>query len=559
MQSVDRSPGPAAEEVAAGAEGVAPERRSRAALWLPVATLIIGLALTVTLSLVSQSQYTNSEKRLLALRVRDASLLVTAALPSVQTSLASVAELADATNGNLSRVDQFASALVGAPASGKQFVSLSLWKSADPAAGPVAVLGQTPRLASAPARAAALFASAMHRNTVGVTSFLTSQPPGLGYAYSAPRVPGGYVAYAETALPANRRSKLQTSNAFANLDYAIYFGASQRPQDLLVTNLSHFPAPSPSHAETVPFGDGALTLLMSSRVSLAGSLPHDLPWLIGIIGVLLSVAAALLTWRLTERRRSAEELAGRLEVTASENRRLYGEQRSIAQTLQHAMLPDVLPEIPGMLASARYEAGEQGVDIGGDWYDVIDLDGRRLLLVVGDVSGRGLKAASTMASLRYAIRAYAAESDPPDRILTKLSHLFSISDTGQLATVLCAQLDIAAREITVTSAGHLPPLLLSNGSGRYVEVEAGLPIGVEAGSTYTATTIAAPMAATFLAYTDGLVELRGESLDQGLERLRAAAAGDHSELPDLLGRLVTELPHGPSEDDIAIVGVRWTS
>ena len=150
---------------------------------------------------------------------------------------------------------------------------------------------------------------------------------------------------------------------------------------------------------------------MSSRVSLAGSLPRDLPWLIGIIGVLLSVAAALLTLRLTQRRRSAEELAGRLEVTASENRRLYAEQRTIAQTLQHAMLPEVLPQIPGMLASARYEAGEQGVDIGGDWYDVIDLDDGRLLLVVGDVSGRGLRAASTMAALRYAIRAYAAESD----------------------------------------------------------------------------------------------------------------------------------------------------
>src|SRR6185437_12643526 len=143
-----------------------------------------------------------------------------------------------------------------------------------------------------------------------------------------------------------------------------------------------------------------------SRVPLAGTLPKDLPWIIAVLGSLLTIAATLMTLRLTQRRRGAEELAGRLEVTANENERLYAEQRGIAQTLQHALLPDRLPELPGIQASARYEAGEEGVEIGGDWYDVIDLDGRRLLLVVGDVSGHGLRAATTMAALRYAIRAY---------------------------------------------------------------------------------------------------------------------------------------------------------
>ena len=127
----------------------------------------------------------------------------------------------------------------------------------------------------------------------------------------------------------------------------------------------------------------------------------------------------------------------------------------------------------------------EGVDIGGDWYDVIDLEDGRLLLVVGDVSGRGLRAATTMAALRYAIHAYAAQHDAPTEILTKLSYLLDVADSGQLATILFALVDIDRREISVTSAGHLPPLLIQNGDGHYVHTEVGLPIGVEPGASYT--------------------------------------------------------------------------
>ncbi|MFZ1995541.1 MAG: PP2C family protein-serine/threonine phosphatase, partial [Solirubrobacteraceae bacterium] len=363
----------------------------------------------------------------------------------------------------------------------------------------------------------------------------------------------------ERPLPASRRSRLQSRSQFGGLDYAIYLGRKQTPQALLVTDRTHLPLPFPVSAQTVPYGNNALTLVMSSRVALAGSLPKNLPWISAVLGSVLAIAAALMTLGLTQRRRGAEELAGRLEVTANENERLYAEQRGIAQTLQHALLPDTLPQIPGIQTSARYEAGEEGVDIGGDWYDVIDLDGRRLLLVVGDVSGRGLRAATTMAELRYAIRAYAAQRDGPAEILTKISRLVDVQQTGQLATVLCAVVDMHERKLSVTSAGHLPPLLLSNGDSRYLDAEVGVPIGVEAGTVYRSTTVAVPSDATLLAFTDGLVERRGESIDQGLDRLRTAATGDDVGLPELLARLVSEMANGRSEDDIAIVGVRWKS
>ncbi len=309
----------------------------------------------------------------------------------------------------------------------------------------------------------------------------------------------------------------------------------------------------------MPYGNNSLTLAMSSRVALAGSLPKNLPWISAVLGVLLTIAAAFMTLRLTQRRRRAEELAGHLEVTANENERLYAEQRSIAQTLQHALLPDSLPQIPGIQSSARYEAGVEGIDIGGDWYDVIDLDGRRMLLVVGDVSGRGLRAATTMAELRFAIRAYAAQSDGPAEILTKISRLVNVVESGQLATVLCATVDMEARQLSITSAGHLPLLLVAHGDIRYLEMEIGLPIGVEEGTVYHATTVTVPSEATVVGFTDGLVERRGESIDDGLDRLRTAANGHDVGLPELLGRLVSQMANGRSEDDIAIVGVRWTS
>jgi serine phosphatase RsbU (regulator of sigma subunit) len=161
--------------------------------------------------------------------------------------------------------------------------------------------------------------------------------------------------------------------------------------------------------------------------------------------------------------------------------------------------------------------------------------------------------------LRYAIRAYAAENDEPADILTKVSRLVDVRESGQLATVLCAIVDTESRLLTLTSAGHLPPLLLSDGRAEFLDSDVGLPLGVDPDSVYRSATVAVPPAATVVAFTDGLVEKRGESLDDGLERLRVAATRHHVALPELLGMLVTELVDGHSEDDIAIVGVRWTS
>jgi len=150
----------------------------------------------------------------------------------------------------------------------------------------------------------------------------------------------------------------------------------------------------------------------------------------------------------------------------------------------------------------------------------------------------------------------AAEGDEPSTILSKVSRLVSVDKTGQLATILCVLVDAEEHVISITSAGHLPPLLIDADGSRYLESELGLPIGVEAGADYPARRLPLPDAGTIVAFTDGLVERRGESIDAGLERLRTAAT-PNGELRGLMDQLVAAGPGGGGEDDIAIVGVRW--
>jgi serine phosphatase RsbU (regulator of sigma subunit) len=524
--------------------------------WSVITVLVVGLIVTGGLVVISAVLYRNNENRLLKLRTRDIGSVLTAALPSIQSSMSSSAAFADATGGNAKKFDRFVAPLVG-QAAGGPFASVSLWRVDHPERGPITVVGAPPLLTASMVKAPAFFARTKASKKLTVLSFLNKRTPRLGYGFAEPAKAGPYAVYAESALPANRYSAAQSSSSFTDLNYALYLGTNPTRDTLLITSAKSVPLPGRRGVVTIPFGDTALTVRATARGPLAGSLPQKLPWVIGIAGVLLTLGAAALTMRLIDRRAQAEDLAVQLEQVAEENRRLYAEQHGIAQTLQHALLPEVLPQIPGLETSARYEAGVEGIEIGGDWYDVIAIDDKHLMLVVGDVSGRGLRAATTMAALRYAIHAYAAQGDPPETILTKLSTLVSVKATGQIATVLCALIDADGRTLTITSAGHLPPLLISNGHSEFVKSVVGLPIGVDRHAAYSSATVDVPPGATLLAFTDGLVERRGESIDDGLGRLRQYATSNNATLDDLLTRVVSSLRHDGSDDDTAIAGIRW--
>jgi len=237
---------------------------------------------------------------------------------------------------------------------------------------------------------------------------------------------------------------------------------------------------------------------------------------------------------------------------------LYAEQRGIAQSLQHALLPEKLPELNGLRASGRYVAAASGIDVGGDWYDLVEVDERTVLLVVGDVSGHGLRAATTMASLRYAALAYATSDPTPETILARLSNFANRQHHEYFATVLCCRIDVPDRRITIASAGHLAPLLIdAERDGEFVTVEAGVPIGVNREAPYESVTVTASARSTLIAFTDGLVERRGETLDTGLARLQAAATSETMALDDLVAKLAHEVASDSHPDDTAILAIRW--
>ncbi len=239
---------------------------------------------------------------------------------------------------------------------------------------------------------------------------------------------------------------------------------------------------------------------------------------------------------------------------------LHEEEHRIAVELQRGLIPARLPTVAGVELAARYEAAGSGAEVGGDWYDAFLLPGNRLGVVLGDVAGSGIRAASTMGQLRSVTRAFALADGgvrPPGAVLSRLNGYRVALEDLELFTVLYAIIDSAAGTIEWASAGHPPPLLLGpDGETSYLEGSDGL-MGVE---SIEYETLRAPLAdgSTLLFYTDGLIERRGESLDAGLARLALAAASGPprpDELSDhVLARLLT--PDEGLHDDVTAVVVK---
>lgn len=554
------SPGEKGAGVRAQEHSASPPRTPARSIWrwrpsrVAGAAFLLGLAVTAAFALTSLVLYDHNESHLLRLRARQVSSVLTAAVPSIQTTLASAAALADATGGNAQKFRKFMAPYVGP---GRQFASASLWPLGASKPAPEVVVGSTPLLASLPRQARALFGRAGRSRLLNITGILGTARPSIGFEFATPGVKHGFAVYAENPLPKNRRSALAGNSAFADLNYALFLGRSRAPKNLLVTSLHRFPIRGRQASTVVPFGDSAFTLVVTPRGPLGGTFFEKLPWIVVIVGVLISLAAAALTDRLARRRQYAEQLSGVLDRVAAENHQLYTEQRGIAQTLQHALLPDALPAVGGLRVGARYVPASSGVDVGGDWYDVVATDDRKALLVIGDVSGHGLHAATTMALLRHATLAYAAEERRPASVLNRLSDFVNSGAHDYFATVLCAWIDADSHLVTIASAGHLAPLLIDGDDSRYLELATNVPIGVTRSSDYQEVTVSVAPNSTLVAFTDGLVERRGEILDAGLARLRDAASGQQLAIDDLVAMLAREVASDAHQDDTAIVVIQW--
>jgi GAF domain-containing protein/anti-sigma regulatory factor (Ser/Thr protein kinase) len=236
----------------------------------------------------------------------------------------------------------------------------------------------------------------------------------------------------------------------------------------------------------------------------------------------------------------------------------FESEQTIAATLQRSVLPTTLPRVAGVQLASRYLPGTAELNVGGDWFDAIPLSDGRLGLVVGDVVGKGVHAAATMSQLRNALRAFSLDRMKPSSTLARLNRLAEEVLETAFATVVYAVVDPEALVCRFTSAGH-PPLLAAFPDGRVELLEGGrgLPLGTGSTARYRQDVVDLPAGSVLVLYTDGLVERRGESIDVGLERLRAAALAGPRD-PEQLVEHILDAMVGTAErdDDIAILAVR---
>jgi anti-sigma regulatory factor (Ser/Thr protein kinase) len=230
------------------------------------------------------------------------------------------------------------------------------------------------------------------------------------------------------------------------------------------------------------------------------------------------------------------------------------EQRRMVEALQRVLLPRRLPRVPGMQLNARYRPATVGARVGGDWFDAFTLGGGQVGLAIGDVVGTGIAAAALMSQLRTAMRAYALDGHPPATVLDRMNRLLEDEDPPKMTTAVYMILDPQAETLRVAGAGHIPPLVISpEGTASFLPTEGDPPLGVSPVATYREHTIDAPTGTRVVLVTDGAIEVPGEPLEAGMERLRGLA----EEIDDgealcaaIAGGTLTNREHG---DDVAVV------
>jgi DNA-binding response OmpR family regulator len=234
---------------------------------------------------------------------------------------------------------------------------------------------------------------------------------------------------------------------------------------------------------------------------------------------------------------------------AARNLRALEFEHRTALMLQRSLLPGVLPEPDGLVLAARYQASQQRVEVGGDFFDAFEV-GDTCFLVIGDVQGHSLEAAVVMGELRYSLRAYAYDDHGPSAVVERLDRLLHRSRTNLLATVCVLVVSADRRTVDVVCAGHPPPLLIRAGAARHLAAPGPL-LGALMG-THPAVSYDLEPGDRLVLFTDGLVERRHEPLDANIEKLAAQVAASSGSSPENIADALFET-WGESDDDVALL------
>ncbi|WP_330350801.1 SpoIIE family protein phosphatase [Streptomyces sp. NBC_00582] len=259
----------------------------------------------------------------------------------------------------------------------------------------------------------------------------------------------------------------------------------------------------------------------------------------------------------TPEERSVLTSTAGLIAQALDRARLYDTKHELVHNLQAGLLPHTLPDVPGLDVAARYLPATRGLDIGGDFYDLIRLDADTAAAAIGDVQGHNVDAAALMGQVRTAVHATAGAA--PGEVLTRTNRLLTDLDPGLFTSVLYAHIDLAAHRVRLATAGHPPPLLRHpDGRTEILSVPPGLLLGIDPAADYPSTDVPLPPGSVLALYTDGLVEAPGvdigDALDALADRLAHSKARTMDALADTLVRHARR--SAPRSDDIALLLIR---
>ncbi|CCB72953.1 putative magnesium or manganese-dependent protein phosphatase [Streptantibioticus cattleyicolor NRRL 8057 = DSM 46488] len=263
--------------------------------------------------------------------------------------------------------------------------------------------------------------------------------------------------------------------------------------------------------------------------------------------------------RFTVDERAVLTSVGGLIAQALDRARVYDAKLELAHGLQESLLPHALPLLPGLETAARYLPGTEGMDIGGDFYDVIRVDRHHAGAVIGDVQGHNVRAAALMGQIRTSVHAFAKAGAPPDMVLARTNQLMAYLDTGLLASCAYLRLDLNRRRAALAVAGHPRPLVRDpRGQVRLLDAPGGLLLGVVADTGYPVTRLPLPAGTTVALYTDGLVEGPGVDLDESVaalaDQLARHGAGPLETVADALVAHAERAKH--RTDDTALLLLR---
>jgi hypothetical protein len=517
--------------------------------WLSVATLLVLLTLTIAVSWAVRVGVRHQEDRLLRERANEVALVLREAVDSLSSQLETVGRVMQATDNSPTAFRRASAALVNGTDGGETLLLLrqtSAGYQVMLANGPAYRPGQT----LGGSVAATLDRAGVSGKILPTPVMGTGENRALGFALGPPIAPDGTVLYLQVNLGGLSSPQGSGTAPFHELNTALYAGMTATRAQALVASRTDLPLRGDVRSVTVTAGATPWLLQVSAIHPLVGSTTANAAWYALAGGTLLSVLVAGVIEIETRRRRSAIAL--------------YRTEHQIAESLQRSLLP-ILPQVDDLEIAARYVAGSSAQEVGGDWYDVFELDGGHVGIAVGDVLGHDIEAAVLMSRVQTALRAHAIVGEQPAAVLDRLDHLVASLHTDRLVTVFYGVLGPAGkdgeRQLVFANAGHPPPLLHSPGGGT-VELDdatsllLGAPdIAVDARRQHEVPVSAG---STLLLYTDGLVEVPGQSLTEliGDLKLATTAAAQSGGVEGMCDRVLGTVRPAAGGDDLAMLVVR---